>query len=150
MIVEEKFLNKKDREFYLSKAKKNTGMPWEERLVDLNLNDPIVLKAISFFKKFNYNLKIQQVQIQTWPVGSWSDLHLHGEKCDWDDGRENIRLNSLVYLNDDFLGGEFFTKNIILKPKKGMITLFDGSEVSHGVKKIEKKERYTVILWWRR
>ena len=31
-----------------------------------------------------------------------------------------------------------------------MITLFDGSEIYHGVKKIEKKERYTVILWWKR
>ena len=57
--------------------------------------------------------------------------------------------NSLIYLNDDFKGGEFFTRNgIKLKPQAGMLTLFDGSKVSHGLKKVKNKDRKTMIFWW--
>ena len=51
------------------------------------------------------------------------------------------KYNSLIYLNDDFKGGEFFTRNgIKLKPQAGMLTLFDGSKVSHGLKKVKNKD----------
>ena len=59
------------------------------------------------------------------------------------------KYNSLIYLNDDFKGGEFFTRNgIKLKPQAGMLTLFDGSKVSHGLKKVKNKDRKTIIFWW--
>ncbi len=104
----------------------------------------------SFGIEFSSANNAQTAQIQTWPTSSKSDLHVHGEKCDWDDGRENTGFNSLIYLNDDFEGGEFFTENIMIKPKTGTLTLFDGSTIYHGVKPILKGERYTIILWWKK
>ena len=56
----------------------------------------------------------------------------------------------MLYLNDDFLGGEFYTESgIVLKPKKGMLTLFNGATVKHGVKKVLEKDRYSIIFWWK-
>jgi len=44
--------------------------------------------------------------------------------------------NSLLYLNDNFSGGEFFTETgLTIKPIPGRLTFFDGSIVTHGVNK---------------
>ena len=62
-----------------------------------------------------------------------------------------IEYNSLIYLNEKFKGGEFYTKNgINLKPKKGMLTFFNGQTVHHGVKKVFNNDRKTIIFWWRK
>ena len=118
---------------------------WEERTVDIT-KDKIVSKTIDFFKNhLNLKLEIAQSQIQNWNIGSSSDLHIHNHN-----GRESTKYNSLIYLNDDFDGGEFFTKNgISIKPKKGLLTIFNGQKVWHGVKTIKNKDRKTIIFWWK-
>jgi hypothetical protein len=56
----------------------------------------------------------------------------------------------LLYLNDDFEGGEFFTDTgIRIKPKKNRLTFFNGSAIPHGLTKVEKAHRYTIIFWWK-
>ena len=84
-------------------------------------------------------------QLQNWHVGSEGALHLHKGR-----GTEESKYNSLIYLNDDFEGGEFYTKNQIIKPQQGMLTIFDGSVTYHGVKEVKKKDRKTIILWWKK
>ena len=118
---------------------------WEERTIDIT-NDKIVNKTINFFKNhLNLKLKIEQAQIQNWNTGSSSELHIHNEN-----NRESTKYNSLIYLNDDFDGGEFFTKNgIVIKPKKGLLTIFNGQKVWHGVKTVKNKDRKTIIFWWK-
>ena len=67
-----------------------------------------------------------------------------------DEGRKETKHNSLLYLNNNFLGGEFVTKSgILIRPKKGMLTLFDGQKVYHGVKRVKQNDRKTIIFWWR-
>ena len=71
-------------------------------------------------------------------------LHVHDHN-----GRENIKYNSLIYLNENFLGGNFVTsKGIDIKPKKGMLTFFNGQTVCHGVKTVLQNDRKTIIFWW--
>jgi hypothetical protein len=145
--VFKKFLTKEDCEYYSSLIR-DLGpgdFDWPTRTVDIT-NDPIVNRAILFFKnKLNLNLKIRQAQLQNWNEGSEGELHVHAGR-----GTEHTKYNSLIYLNDDFEGGEFYTNKKIIKPEKGMLTIFDGSITYHGVKKVKKKDRKTIILWWKK
>ena len=59
--------------------------------------------------------------------------------------------SSLVYLNDDYEGGELYfpEHNFSIKPEVGTLVCLKGDEHSlHGVKKIESGIRYTVSLFW--
>jgi len=59
--------------------------------------------------------------------------------------------NSLIYLNDDFEGGLFHTeKGIFIKPEPGLLTFFDGRHVFHGTSEVKKKDRFSLIFWWKR
>jgi predicted 2-oxoglutarate/Fe(II)-dependent dioxygenase YbiX len=150
MIVQENYFTTDFCQDYIDIAPKNVGLSWDERAVSLPKDDRVVVMVKDLFKNHNIDLEIDSAQIQTWPTGSKSDLHVHGDGCDWDDGRNNTKFNSMIYLNDDFEGGEFFTENIIIKPRTGTLTLFDGSIVHHGVKPILNGVRYTIILWWKK
>ncbi len=120
---------------------------WELRTIDIT-NDPIVNMVKKFLDKtFGVDLKIQQAQIQNWIKDSYSPLHAHG----WEWGnRGNTRFNSLIYLNDDFEQGYFYTSmGIFVRPKPGLLTFFDGKKVHHGVSQVKHKDRYTLIFWWK-
>jgi hypothetical protein len=94
-------------------------------------------------KSCNCKLNCDGAQIQLWPVNSFSELHIHN--CF---GREGGDYNSLLYLNDDFDGGEFITNDLSIKPEQGMLTFFDGSKTYHGLREVKNKHRYTLIFWW--
>lgn len=95
-------------------------------------------------ERLDVSLTLQGAELQVWPVGGNSVPHVHNAR-----GREGTDYNSLLYLNDDFTGGEFFTEQISLKPIKNMLTFFDGSSILHGVTKVEgPSHRYTIIFWW--
>jgi len=120
---------------------------WEYRLKDIT-NNSIVGKVSNYFNKhLNRNLIINQAQIQVWIPGSYSILHTHDED---NRGRKDTYWNSLIYLNDVDDGGEFYTENgITIRPRAGTLTLFDGKNVKHGLKKVKNNNRYTIILWWK-
>tara|TARA_R110000744_G_scaffold138276_1_gene248993 strand:- start:17 stop:523 length:507 start_codon:yes stop_codon:yes gene_type:complete len=120
---------------------------WELRTVDIT-HDPIVDLVKNFLnKRFDLDLKIQQAQIQNWIKDSYSPLHAHG----WEWGnRGDTRFNSLIYLNDNFTQGNFYTSmGIVVKPEPGLLTFFDGKKVHHGVSQVRNKDRYTLIFWWK-
>jgi hypothetical protein len=60
--------------------------------------------------------------------------------------------STLVYLNDDYIGGELWFPqydNIAIKPEKGMLITFKGDEKTlHGVKPVTEGIRYTVSMFW--
>jgi hypothetical protein len=146
IFYQNNFLSNEECNYWIDRAPKlgKGNFNWDQRTINIT-KEYIVKKVINFFKKkLKLNLSIQQAQIQNWNVGSSSALHIHNLG-----NRSYAKYNSLIYLNDDFKGGEFFTKNgIIIKPKKGKLTLFNGSKVYHGVKTVHKKDRITLIFWW--
>ena len=89
MIVQEKYFTTDFCQDYIDIAPKNVSVYWDERAVSLSKDDRIVVMVKNLFKNHNIDLEIDNAQIQTWPTGSKSDLHVHGEGCDWDDGRNN-------------------------------------------------------------
>jgi hypothetical protein len=61
-------------------------------------------------------------------------------------------LSSVIYLNDDYEGGEliFPDRDIEIKPKAGMFIGFPGNKhYMHGVKEVIGSDRYTFSLWAR-
>ena len=122
------------------------NLPWSVRTYDVT-KDPIVENVTKYLnKRFNLNLKIANAEVQNHHVNSRCLMHIHLDK--WEN--DKILYNSLIYLNDDFDGGEFVTEGgVSIKPEVGMLTFFNGVAVCHGVKKVLKKDRKTIIFWWK-
>ena len=61
----------------------------------------------------------------------------------------SIRYATIIYINDDYNGGEiFFTnKNLELKPKPGSLLIFPGNdEFNHGVRHVQSGPiRYVLV-----
>ena len=149
VYVKENFLTDKECNQYFKLIKDIGYYPenidWKSRVIEIN-NDPIVEKTQKFLEKeFELKLVLDQAQLQNHHVNSYCGMHTHDHN-----GRENTEFNSLIYLNDDFEGGEFVTKKgIKIKPKKGMLTFFNGNKVCHGVNRVYLRDRKTIILWWK-
>ena len=63
----------------------------------------------------------------------------------------NKIYTSMLYLNDDFEGGELFfpQHDFTIKPEAGMLLVFSGSiENMHGIKQIQSGTRYTHTTFW--
>ncbi len=118
------------------------------RNIKLNPDDQIVVYTQKFLEsKLRVKLECYDCEMQTWPIDSESPMHVHKM-----DGmfRENGDYNSLLYLNDDFNGGVFFTKTgIRIKPKKNRLTFFNGRDLPHGLTKVKKNHRHSILFWWR-
>jgi hypothetical protein len=56
---------------------------------------------------------------------------------------------SVIYLNDDYEGGETFVDGMKITPATGKIVTFEGNTLLHGVNKITKGNRYTVPVWYK-
>jgi len=76
----------------------------------------------------------------------------HGMHVHFDSSRPND-IATLVYLNDDYLGGEIYFPDyqISIKPEPGDLLCFpDQPRYVHGVKEILKGTRYTTPRWFTR
>jgi hypothetical protein len=68
-----------------------------------------------------------------------------------DNGTSHRSFSCLLYLNDNFDGGElwFPNQNFLFKPKANTAVFFPSTfEYSHGVKSLNKGIRYTITTFW--
>jgi len=87
---------------------------------------------------------VQQPFVIKWSKGQSMGLHVD------DLGIETYHITGLIYLNDDYIGGELFfpTHNITIKPNKGELVLFPGNlHYAHEVKEVISGDRYTIPVW---
>lgn len=124
----------------------NSADWYPTRNISLDNDNPVIEEIKDFIEsKLRVKLTPDSAELQTWPIGSDSDLHIHDAV-----GRMHGDYNSLLYLNDDFDDGEFYTENgIIIKPMKNRLTFFNGRYTYHGVKKVARNHRHTIIFWWK-
>ena len=88
------------------------------------------------------NSKIEWCQIIKWPIGSIQDLH-------FDKTSNKTSLASIVYLNENFEGGQtYYEDGTTIQPITGRGLFFDGNFYEHGVKKVSKNIRYVVAAWY--
>jgi hypothetical protein len=139
------YINKISEKWDKLRKFENGRVNWDIRTIDIT-NDPIVSRVKSFLEQqMSIRLTCSQAQIQIWPKNVEGRLHKHDAE-----GRENTDFNSLIYLNDDYGGGEFYTeRGVCYKPTIGALTFFNGAVNMHGVKKVLGSDRFTLIFWWK-
>lgn len=121
---------------------------WLERNKNITFL-PIVEKVRQHHKEHDgLDLEILEASLQQWADGTEAVPHVHDEKG----GRSGTGYNSILYLNDDFHGGEFITPklNCSISPIPGRLIIFDGSTIEHGINPIRGNTRYTIIFWWKK
>lgn len=98
-------------------------------------------KINMFFKPID--ICIDWWQVVHWPINSFQDLH-------YDNTDKKTTLSSILYLNNNFNGGEtYFEEGTIISPKLNRCLIFDGKKYKHGVNKINKGDRYTLAIWYK-
>lgn len=107
-------------------------------------------KAVSEF----YGVKIETYinPICRWPV--WGKQIPHADK-EWKDGSPGEQnyydIGSVIYLNNDYEGGEIYFPDheLDIKPDPGTAVAFPGDlYFFHGVREIRKTERYAIPIFW--
>ena len=90
------------------------------------------------------------IMLCRWDVGKQLTPHIdnqdsHEYSTPW------RTYSSLVYLNEEYEGGEIFFPrlDLLLKPTKGLLVIFSsGPEHEHGVKPVTAGKRYTMPSWY--
>jgi hypothetical protein len=66
-------------------------------------------------------------------------------------GLPELKFSSILYLNDNYEGGEIFFPRLgkTIKPEKGDWVIFESDNINleHGVKMITEGTRYTLAMW---
>lgn len=99
-------------------------------------------KHNGFFPK----LYTTEAYLSKWQKGSSAGLHFDSHK-----NYEFLEFASVIYLNENFIGGKLLFPNqkYIYTPKTGDAVIFPcgGSEYLHSVSQVQQGFRYTIVLW---
>ena len=102
--------------------------------------------------RFGRRLEKTNPGIRRWLPGEYQDIHADGETSG---GLPNynyiVDYGSIIYLNEDYEGGEiFFPKyDIHIKPKAGTLIFFPSTNMyAHGVTEVVSGIRYTSPHFW--
>lgn len=102
--------------------------------------------------KFGRFLERTKPGIRKWNTGENQAIHADGETADgWPGYNYIVDYGSIIYLNDDYEGGElFFPKyNIHIKPEPGTLVFFPSTNMyAHGVTEVTDGVRYTSPHFW--
>jgi hypothetical protein len=166
--IKENFLEKKDTESILNFAK--TKAYWNSVAQDgdydkseSNIYDKdsyvhhIIMKYLDVTKtlielKYGRKLNPGYAALRKWAAGDFQPLHADGEDLE---GNPNhayaVDYASVIYLNDDYEGGEIYFPDLdfSIKPKAGTLIFFPSNQYySHGVREITSGEIYTIPNFW--
>ena len=102
--------------------------------------------------KFGRKLERTNPGIRKWLPGEYQDIHADGETASgWPGYNYIVDYGSIIYLNDEYEGGEiFFPKyNIHIQPKPGTLVFFPSTNMyAHGVTEVNSGTRYTSPHFW--
>jgi predicted 2-oxoglutarate/Fe(II)-dependent dioxygenase YbiX len=102
--------------------------------------------------KFGRFLERTKPGIRKWNPGESQGVHADGETADgWPGYNYVVDYGSIIYLNDEYEGGElFFPKyNIHMKPQPGTLIFFPSTNMyAHGVTEVTDGVRYTSPHFW--
>ena len=148
-LIADNLLSQSECNMLIDYYKKNENFSKKFRDVyplDLKIKDPninFLETKLNFISK-NFNSEIDWFQIVKWPINSTQNLH-------FDTASQKTTLTSIVYLNDNYTGGQtYYEDGTIFKPKKGRGLFFDGQYHKHGVKPVNENTRYVVAAWYKK
>lgn len=147
-----------ETQWIVNKKTRNTQtVPVEPVLPHLrDLITNVVNEIINPFYQFEI-LGYEDPQLLHYGVGGMYEAHIDGEGI-WinPDGSKVWRktvdrdISVVLYLNDDFEGGEFVFPDLHMKlsPKAGLLLCFPSSHhYRHGVLPVTKGERFAMATW---
>jgi len=132
--------------------KDNDGNPvsWIHNYEGIRDKDNVIGRISDEIKKAyqieNIEPKSDRLNLARWDVGTKLGLHVDDLGYVTDN-----HLPTLVYLNDNYEGGElgFATHGFVFKPKKGDLIMFPGNmHYAHEVFEILSGTRYTLPIWF--
>tara|TARA_B100002019_G_scaffold200584_1_gene173870 strand:+ start:183 stop:779 length:597 start_codon:yes stop_codon:yes gene_type:complete len=172
IILIDKFLDKSDCEkvlsFQMQLEKSSTAnsksKDYRKSLVTLVNEDEDVIKKIKkkIAKSFGLGANgMERLQLQKYPKGGYYKEHFDAKSEDHfqkDKSFSQRKYSMIIYLNDDFIGGEtvFPKKDISVKPLQGRLLLFSNmfNETnyvhpfsSHLSNKITEGEKWILSIW---
>lgn len=135
---------------------KNTGKQWKNKISSKDMisykSNLILLNTCNKILKLAeslYNVKLEfssSLQLVKWQETDNMEQHVD------DFAVFHNNISSILYINDDYSGGEIVFKqyNYSIKPKSGSLVLFPGNKYyAHSVNKIISGNRYTSPFWFK-
>ena len=123
------------------------------RLYDLINKEETIKQLIPFIHNYSHQEIDTSFYIKNMEVVEWGE----GQGMDWHRDYPIYQGTSILFLNDDFEGGElvtatdyseaFSSTRKIHKPKKGSVVSFK-DVVWHKVNPVTKGKRYTLAIWY--
>ena len=132
-------------------------LDYDPRLQDYRLDLDFFQKLRHRLKEtselvFGRKLKPNTCHAQKWVPGGFANPHSdNSDEHGVPNAFEINKYVSILYLNDDYEGGELYfpEHGVEFKPKAMSLVLFPGGvENIHGVRKITKNQRYTMVSFW--
>lgn len=144
--------------FYNSRAKHYPQNGDPEGLSSVGLPENIFQEIEKYAKQFTELSVGKEVVLQSaphcqkWFKGGFASPHSDNSDDEGNyNGFQRNKCSCLIYLNDDYEGGELYfpQHGISLKPKKGQIVAFEGGHHNmHGVSEVLSGVRYTNGFFW--
>jgi predicted 2-oxoglutarate/Fe(II)-dependent dioxygenase YbiX len=107
--------------------------------ITLSHKDYYIFHKLQTLFNFQDFSNTDNMEIVLWNAGSKMDLHTdNGDK-----------LSFIIYLNDDYVGGETIIDDITVKPRTGRLILFSNGYYLHKVNEVKTNKRYTLIGWYK-
>jgi predicted 2-oxoglutarate/Fe(II)-dependent dioxygenase YbiX len=174
IVVLNNFLDEEERLFLLDIAKKvdtfdpSTNDTWKDRVAGVAVLDSIDKRATQTIMQIQQRLKpiierhFNCTVTATGPsIVKWIPGHVqppHADKEEWQEpnvGKPNhsphYDIGNIIYLNDDYEGGELYfpQHDLQFKPENGTAAFFPGDRnYLHGVTEITSGIRYTLPTFW--
>jgi hypothetical protein len=133
------FLDEDECNMLIGLFESSDGKEKYRNTIILNVRNDSILKKLH--KLFNIDLLLTpaDMQIVKWPTGSFMNDH-------YDTGDQ---YGVLIYLNDNYEGGETIINKQKIKPRRGCGVLFSNGKLLHSVCEIKKGTRYVLPVWYK-
>lgn len=106
---------------------------------DTNFLFDVYKKIYDHILAIDQDCSIEYAQIVEWRKYSTMDWHTDKSHREW---------TSVIYLNDDYTGGETIIEDTKILPETGKIVTFKGNEILHKVNVVTHGIRYTLPVWY--
>ena len=114
------------------------------RLYDLIAEEDDVKRMITFMSYYIANdFPTKRLYIKNIEIVEWNE----GQSMDWHRDYPFYEGTSIIFLNDDYEGGEFhFFDGKVIEPEAGKLIIHP-TFAGHGVKRVTKGNRYSCVAW---
>jgi hypothetical protein len=115
------------------------SQPWNEPKI--NPFYGLFINMISEVRcKFDDTSVLNYFQAVKWPTNSGQNRHVD---------HDYHSVTSIIYLNDNFTGGETWVDGKVIEPIQGKMVVFRGNKILHGVNEVTEGVRYTIPAWYK-